>query len=440
MNTTKDAHLKFDGYVQATDGPRIPCDVQLWLPKGPNEDAAISVFLNGDAEAVMGRGGVRITSNEGVEAQGLKFVADDVLIRSSKAQPGFRRGGSQLTITHVGKWVIHHVRTYADAPQDALEYFKVSLSALKYGAQRSSPTVTYLGERRVKTQGAAKKLRFVATPEAATTWELQKHWEWEFDKDDDSLGAQATAVLCLVESTTATVADLSRLRECAEDTCLLLTLAARHRTAPHVVSYLTTAGSIQEWRYPLERVRSRTEEEATGALIAEEELEPFFERASTWWSSLGDERKDAVRLAVFAIHGITSQTLESTLMSRFAALEGLAKRWGEGDTASKKFRDMLEKFPAASGGLWPMYDKAGGVPLYWFRNEIAHGRTVMRFGEGLSLASDHLQLWLEFVLLGLMGYERTDRSDWLSRHVVREQAEISRVRAELAARGGAAAG
>jgi hypothetical protein len=439
MNTTKDTHFKFDGYVQAPQGPRVPCDVQLWLPKGPSEDAAISVFLNGDAEAVMGRGGVRITSNERVEAQGLRFVAEDVLIRSSKAQPGFRQGGSQLTITHVGKWVIHHVRTRPDAPEDALEYFKVSLSALKYGAQPSSPTVTYLGERKVKTHGPANRLRFVSTPKAATTWELQKHWEWESNKDDDSLSAQATAALCLVDSATAKVADLPRLRDCAEDTCLLLTLAARHSTAPHVVSYLSTAGSIQEWRYPLERLRSRTEEEATGPLIAQDELESFFERASTWWSSLDHERKDAVRLAVFAVHGITSQTLESTLMSRFAALEGLAKRWGDGDTAGKKFRDMLERFPAASAGLWPMYDKAGGVPLYWFRNEIAHGRTVMRFGEGLSLASDHLQLWLERVLLGLMGYHRTNRSDWLSRQVIAEQSEVARVRAELAARSGAAA-
>jgi hypothetical protein len=424
MNTTKDADLKFDGYVQAPQGARVPCDVQLWLPKGPNEDAAISVFLNGDAEAVMGQGGVRITSNERVEAQGLKFLAEDVLIRSSKAQPGFRQGGSQLTITHVGKWVIHRVRTRPDASEDALEYFKVSLSALQYGAQPSSSTASYLGERKIKTLGAAKKLQFVAAAGRALTWELQKHWDWESSKDDGSLSAHATPVLCFVDTPSSTVADLPRLRDCAEDTCLLLTLAARHRTAVHVLSYITKAGSVQEWYYPLKRVRSRTEEEATGPLIAEEELESFFEHASTWWSSLDDERKDAVRLAVFAIHGITSQTLESILMSRFAALEGLAKRWGDGETA---------------GGLWPMYDKAGGVPLYWFRNEIAHGRTVMRFGEGLSLASDHLQLWLECVLLGLMGYQRTDRSDWLSRQVIAEQSEIARVRAELAARSSAAA-
>src|SRR5262249_7755956 len=133
------------------------------------------------------------------------------------------------------------------------------------------------------------------------------------------------------------------------------------------------------------------------------------------------------------LHGSTPQTLESTLMSRFSALEGLAKRWGAGETAGGAFRDMLSRYPPDVGGLWPMYEKTHGGPLYWLRNEIGHGRTALRSVAGLPMASDPLQHWVERILLALIGYRRVDRSDWLSRQVVQEQDEIARVRAALAA-------
>ncbi len=247
MNKITDADLKFDGYVQATSGPRVPCDVQIWLPTGPAEDASISVFLNGDAEAVMGHGGVQITSKEHVERQGLKFLAEDVLIGASKAQPGFRDGGAQLTITHVGRWVIHRVRKSAECADDHVEYVSVSLSALRYGAQRSAETVGYTGTREIRTFGQPKKLLFFGAAGASITWELQKHWTWKSQKKDGSVSAYPTPVICATDGPPLITSDLPRLRTCAEDTCLLLRFFLSHKGRPPPgVALPARAGSLAD--------------------------------------------------------------------------------------------------------------------------------------------------------------------------------------------------
>ena len=423
--------LEFDGYVHSPLGPRIPCNVQLWLPEGPEQEGSVSVFLNGPADAVVGHGFVRISSNERVEELGLKFAAEDVHVRSAKSQPGYRLGGSQLNIDHVDRWVIHHIRRPAESGDPVINHVQISLSPLNYGGPPTVPTASHIGTLVRKKLAPPKSLRFATDPERALTWELDQHWNWKFV--DGSVTAVATPVFRMIETAARLfeIADLPGLRQCAEDSCVLLTLAARHRTAVHVLAYSQPDGSFEEWTYPLKRLRAITEERGAGPLVAKKELDVFFERASIWWKSLDDDRKDAVRLAVFSIHGSTSQTLESELMSRFAALEGLARRWGSGKTAGEKFQSMVETFGVTPSGLWPMYDKQGGFTLYWLRNEIAHGRTVIRISGGLPMASDHLLLWIEKVLLGLIGYARQDDSDWLSRNVGQQQVELIRLRASM---------
>lgn len=428
--SAEEADIQFDGYVLARSGARAPCDVQIWLPRSPAEDAAISVFMDGPPGLAMGQGEVRITSNEQVESLGLRFAANQVLVRSGRAQPGFRKGGVHLTIAHIGGWVIQQLRRAAESAEGAVDGVTVSLSPLRYGAQPSTVTVSYLGTRQVEQLRPARRLRFMISPGTVLTWELEQHWRW-IRRKDNSAATFPTPVLRLSDGPPLTTADLPSLRSWCEDTCVLITLAARHRTAAHVVTYGSPQGGVEEWRYPLQRVRGRTEEDATGPLIAEDELEGYFDVASKWWSSLDEDCKNAVRLAVFSLHSSVEQTLESTLVSRFAALEGLAKRWGRGDSARARFESMLSSFPAASVGLWPVYGRVGGVPLYWFRNEIAHGRSTANLGRGLPVAADHILLWLERVLLALMGYKRQDATDWLSRQVLHQEQEIARIRDEL---------
>lgn len=125
--------LEFDGYVHSPLGPRIPCNVQLWLPEGPEQEGSVSVFLNGPADAVVGHGFVRISSNERVEELRLKFAAEDVHVRSAKSQPGYRLGGSQLNIDHVDRWVIHHIRRPAESGDPVINHVQISLSPLNYG-------------------------------------------------------------------------------------------------------------------------------------------------------------------------------------------------------------------------------------------------------------------------------------------------------------------
>ena len=76
---------------------------------------------------------------------------------------------------------------------------------------------------------------------------------------------------------------LEDIQQLGQDACLLLTLAARHLTVMHVVVAATKERHMEEWIYPLNRRRSTTEEEATGPLIDESELEDYFSAASARW-------------------------------------------------------------------------------------------------------------------------------------------------------------
>ena len=79
-----------------------------------------------------------------------------------------------------------------------------------------------------------------------------------------------------------------------------------------------------------------------------------------------------------------------------------------------------------------MFESDGGVSLYWLRNEIAHGRTVTRLSGALSIATDHLQLWLEHTLLALIGFTRLRSNlDWLSAQVSLQSADVATLRREL---------
>jgi hypothetical protein len=226
--------------------------------------------------------------------------------------------------------------------------------------------------------------------------------------------------------------DAEALEQNAQNICTLLSLAARHRI--HIYRTVHEHAQVidENWLAPLQRPSATTEENACGPLIQSNELSAFIEAASKTWSGLALDQKDAVRLAIFSIHPTIEQTMEARFMNLFSSLEGLGKRWIGPKKKREIFRHWYQRFrdqyPIEMGPiLWPVSD-AETTDLYWFRNEFAHGRTVMHLPPGvLPLAIDHLQLLIEFTLLKLLGYQRLNRSDWLTREQVKNREKNAQV-------------
>lgn len=440
---SKNPDHEFDGYLHTQEGQNLRCDIQVWLPRSPSADAKVQVVVMGVNAHDLPQGLVSLTSDKLLEALGFRFSAKEVLIRRATSLAIKRKaGGAKLTIGHVGSWTIEQWRlrnTTATENADAsikdtiVKSVGLVLSSLNYAQPQVQVTVDYKGNRTAEEVVPPRILRFAnSSGEILCAWELQRHWHWA-PTTRDEISAKSSPVLQLAGSKDHCATSLGReeLVQMGDDACVLLSLAARHRVAVNTINSFTDSAHAQEWRYPLQRQRATTEEAARGPLIDEEELECYFEHATRWWSGLTDIQKDSVRLAVFAINPINDSAMESRFLSMFAALEGLTKRWMKRKQFCSSFRDMVRTYPIQIVGLWPVCkDKdTGGEDLYWLRNEFAHGHTVMRFAPGaLPLASDHLHLWLEHVLLALMQYgKRGHHRDWLTNQVFKQKDEVKRM-------------
>ncbi|MGK2872426.1 MAG: hypothetical protein ACSLFL_09250 [Alphaproteobacteria bacterium] len=432
---------EFDGCLHTKDGQNLLCDIQVWLPRSPSADAKVQVVVMGVNAHDLPQGLVSLTSDKLLEAQGFRFSAKEVLIRRATSHSTRRKaGGAKLTIGHVGSWTVKIRRLgNTTGPDNAdattkntiVKSVDLILSSLNYAQPQVFVTVDYKGNRTIKEMVPPRVLRFAnSSGEILCAWELQRHWHWA-QSTGDEISASSSPVLHLADSKNHRTTLLGReeLVQMGDDACVLLSLAARHRVAVHTINSFTDSAHAQEWRYPLQRVRAITEEEACGPLIGEEELECYFEHATRWWSGLTEIQKDSVRLAVFAINPITDSAMESRFLSMFTALDGLTKRWGKGRHFCSSFSAMVQTYPVQIGGLWPVCGGKDEKSLYWLRNEIAHGGSVMRFAPGaLPLASDHLQLWLEHVLLALMQYgKQRHYRDWLTDQVFKQNDEVKRM-------------
>lgn len=439
---TSEPDFEFDALITTAGDATVPCDVLMWLPHRPEDDAKIEITLRQDAQSVDLRGVARLHSAEHVEKQGLRVEVDDLVVKGGTSN-SLRSNAARLTLGHIGRLRIERLtikgkQTNTHPTQDGADYiaqpyFQLMISSLSYGSQHVKSTDDCLGHRNLEFQGAPKSLRFHSSNEAHV-FELQRRWRWKSLDKGNSVYATSAPVLVLATTplnafTRGKVSDITRL---GEDACALLSLAARHRVVPHVIRYGDPDSLVEEWLNPLNRHRGVTEEEAMGPLVDQTELEAYFERATSWWIELDSDRKDAVRLAIFGVNRLSASTMESDFMGKFAALEGLAKRWGTGNSLCEKCHSMLHEYHVRIGGLWPLFETYGGEPLYWLRNEIAHGRTVTRFSGALPLATDHLQLWLEHILLALMSYiRRSTSADWLSAQVPHQTAHVETLRRKL---------
>lgn len=434
---------EFDGYLCTPDGRTFLCDIQIWLPREPSVDATLQVVLMGvNAHEVGQRGLVTLISEEAVEAAGLRFEAKEVLVRSSTSlvQPR-RAGGTKLTFTHVGSWRIE--TSSRGGGKDELETrnsesnidsLMFILSGVEYASPQVGGTVDYRGNRTIAELPPKLLSMTRASDQVLCEWELQRHWHW-ITNQRHKVSATSFPVLCVRHARERCAeTSLEELSRMADDACVIFTLAARHRVVVHTVISSSEAKRVEEWRNPLLRQRAVTEERARGPLVEEKDLEAYFAHVARWWDGLDAPRKDAVRLAVFSVNPLNKETLETEFLSRFSALEGLVKRWVDQQGSLQERTDaMLQLYPPRIGGLWPLFDKSDGEPLYWIRNELVHGRRVMRFAAGaLPFANDHLQLWLEHILLALAGYiHRRHQDDWLSNQAVLQRNHVLNLTKEL---------
>lgn len=439
ISVSKKPDHEFDGYLYTSGGQSLLCDVQVWLPRSPSADAKIQVVVMGVNAHDLPQGLVSLTSDKLLENLGFRFSAKEVLIRHAVSHSIRRKaGGAKLTIGHVGSWTIEQWRLRnttaledADAIDTTVKSVELVLSSLDYAQPRVGETVDYKGNRTIKEFAPPRVLRFASdSGEILCAWEIQRHWHWARSAGDE-ISATCSPILHLSSYQDHCVTPLGReaLVQIGDDACVLLSLAARHRVAVNAIDSFTESAHAQEWRYPLQRLRAVTEEAARGPLIDEDELEAYFEHATRWWSGLTDIQKDSIRLAVFAINPIVNSDIESRFLSMFAALEGLTRRWIKSSQFCSSFKVMLQTYPVQISGLWPVCDEPRGKDLYWLRNEFAHGRTVMRPAPGaLPLASDHLHLWLEYVLLALMKYDRRGyNSDWLTNQVYKQRDKVKQM-------------
>lgn len=434
---------EFDGYLCTPKGERYLCDIRLWLPKETASDASIEVVVIGElGNSKELQGLVSLISEEAVDAAGLHFEAKGAYIRSSRSIAQKRRtGGTRLKFLHISSWTIEKFRSKKDKKSnspDMLDSVIVKLSAINYGISKVFDTFTPQGNRTIEELEPPKLLSMrEISDEVSCEWSLQRYWEWS-KTSRSKITATSYTVLSLCNAAERH-SDLTseELLKLADDTCLLLTLAARHRVFPYTITRSGRSNTTNYWPNPLQRQRATTEEEASGPLIAPQNIEDYFIHMSKWWSSLDSIKKDAIRLAIFSINPSTDSTIESSYIARFSAFEGLVKRWAPLDAGKLKLRGkadaMLQLYTPRILDLWPLFDNTGGKSLYWIRNELAHGREVMRLAPGaLSLANDHLHLWLEYILLAIAGYSHEIYwDDWLSNEVSSQRDQLRQMSAML---------
>ncbi|MGV8893596.1 MAG: hypothetical protein ACOH2K_11780 [Burkholderiaceae bacterium] len=431
-----DPDYELDAFLRSAGRPDLLCDVKVWLPCDPSTDGRMEVVVMGvDARRAHPEGLATFISDKDVEAAGLRFEAREVLVRSSRSKGPRKAGGTKLTITHVGSLRIEtgkRARDESDQIKGAPQWLQFVLSELSYGRPQRSSTLDFRGNRSVHG-GRTIILRMVRSEGVTCELELEQHWTWTCDADT-RVSATSTPVLNVLNIGQDYKTSVEELTNVADDACVLLSLAARHRVVVHTVVSVWDGLLVREWRNPLARIRTSAEEEACGPLIGVSELEGYFSQVSVFWGGLDTGERDSIRLAVFAVHPTTDRTLENGFLAMFSVLEGLALRWGrDTGTLRDKVNALLRLHPVHIGGLWPLFDTEVGVGLYWIRNELAHGRRVGRFAPGaLVLAQDHLQLWLESMLLAVMGYRPQPHGrDRLREQILPQRPQVTEMQEKL---------
>lgn len=424
----------FDGVIELPDGKHYACDIVLRLPTSPAGDAAIEARARGVSASGLTTRGVTLRSTPTTEAAGLHFLAEGAYIREAWTGVGTHmRSSASIEFAHMPSWQIQTV--LSDSPggpitaQTTVQKAHALLSPLRYGVPNANFIGKATGERVLVHGEPPHQLRFRDETGANVAWQLDTHWSWTREPGG-AHRADATKVLRLQGDLTVAQVEAS-----SDDACTLLSLAARHRVVVQTLVAYHAGRHLEIWNQPLARQRG-LEEESAGCLVDESELEPFFEKAHAWWWPLSADQRDAVRLAVFAINPLVHTTIEQEFTAKHFALEGLLTRWGKGKTTvTEQLQAILGAAPSTWSELWQVGGANSERPIRWLRNELSHGRqNLTRLTEYVSAANDHVTLWLELVLLALIGFQRGEtKRDKLRLAWKQNPARLSGLLAELRA-------
>lgn len=427
---------EFDATLVISDRISPLCGVKLWLPIDCHEDARIQISSSSPSS-----GPNRISLDISTDSPrlvsaidqkfGLKIEAKPIHIRQITTKPTLKVHGINVEIDHIGSLkIVQQIQEDANAEKSPKETFTsilFCLSDLIYGSPQNVSTTDFKGNRNVEILCVRRLKMKLST--GIVEIELHKHWNWQKDHYDRLVAGNFPA-LEIKKNDSLEFNQLEMIQKLGRETCLLLTLAARHLTVVHVIKTTTEKHLTEEWFYPLNRQRSTTEEKANGPLIDENFLEDYFFVASDRWSTLTDQQQDAIRLAIFSIHPFVLASSEGSFLRMFAALEGLAKTWfPQTRKIYKKIEQLITTFKPQVEKIWPIVDN-NNDGLDAIRNILAHGGSMSgQQTEALLVGTDHLQVWLERILLAILHYSYIDSSrDWLSRNAANQIRELPRLR------------
>jgi hypothetical protein len=413
----------FDGVLELPDGRQFPCDIVLRLPTNAAADAFLDARVRGVNAHGLTTHGVKLRSTTQTEAAGLHFVAEGAHIREAWSGLGTSMGNSAgIDFAFIPSWQVQTAVSGSPGPvltpQTVVQTAYALLSPLQYGSPNPKFLGKATGERVLVQKDSCRQLRFKTESGTSAAWELDVHWMWT-RQAGEAHRVDGNAVLRLNGELI-----VAQLESASEDACIFLSLAARHRVVVQTAVAFHGGRHLEMWNQPLERQRGVGNEESDGHLVGESELEAFFERAHSWWSQLSSSQRDAARLAVFAINPLVRTTLEQEFTAKHFALEGLLTRWGQGKkTATDQLDAILGFAPSTLSELWQVGGADSERPIRWLRNELSHGRqNLTRLTEYVSAANDHLTVWLELVLLALIGFQRTETTQDKLRKVLRQNA------------------
>jgi hypothetical protein len=421
---------ELDAYLHKGDRRGPLCDVRLWLPKQPSEDGRVEVSAPGvHANQAVPGGLVELIFDD---HKNFHFEARQVLVRSAISRLGGRAGGARLTIAHIGYLKIRHglgLTSMCDRPE-SITFF---LSATKFALPQIHFMTDYRGSRTILDASAAPRLVVQHPAGFECEFRLERFWNWTSDREDASALGRSAPVFSVEQVPEHPAASITALSECAEDAALLLSLAARWRVTVHgfAASASEPSSLLKAWRDPLARARAHGLEEGAGRLVAGEHFEAFFTAASKRFAELTPENREGIRHAIVIIHPTSERTIEGAYVAKFFAFEGLVQHFGRrSGTFAQRLQALLTKFPPQISGLWPVIGTPGKPGLYWLRNELAHGGSLRGETSGaLVLASDHLQLWIEYTLLAILAPTTTrHRDNWLADQVLEQREEIENFR------------
>jgi hypothetical protein len=430
--------FKLDAYL-VKQGQRGPlCDVRVWLPKQPADDGRMEVQAFGlpvDNE-LCGNGFSLVNDEE----PGFYFEASDILIRSSSTQFGRRVGGTTLEIDHVERLTIRrNLRGGAYHELLSVESATFQLSQVHYAIPSKVWSMDFRGNRDFGHSYSPPRLLVRDLFGEGLALELDRHWNWVDHDDGDTIVARSTPVLVFHDPSNASPAPLNTLRQSARTAALLLSLAARWRVVVHGFHAYFNGVTHEEWDYPISRVRAANGlEDSRDFLVHPSYLENFIQSASSRISSFGEAKIDAVFLAIYSLHPTVKHSVESRFLALFVALEGLARQFGSANGGMHRIIPaLLAAYPPGISGLWPILGEQGLPGLKDLRNELAHGRNFSRRVPGsLSFAEDHLQLWIEYLLLSILdGRAYAHGPDWLARHAMEQRDGMASLRIQLSEAG-----